>query len=498
MRRKIGKIITPIVLLTAVLAICFYPLVKPVFARTIGLVSDKLGVFTGPDSGTEQDDNVKASLDLLHNKVGPVLSKGTGTLYFVDSGAAAGGETGLDWTNAKLTIKAGADLCTASRGDHVMVAAGHAENLSGADGVDLDLPGVRVWGLGEGDNRPTLTYTNANGEFVFGAAGVTVENIRFLAGVDAVTMGISFEAGADNCTLRNCDFPEPTSSVYDFVDAIDVAAGVDDLTVENCVYYHASATGPAHFIEAGNGVNQRMNIVNNRIYGEFSVAAIWSDTIDIDNYIAGNVIMQETADQHGIEFTAAATGVLKDNMVYSNSPSSSYDPGSMYMTGNKHSVGIDQAAYEWPFDGKRRLLKSNWTAADNGTAIQTTAIFTVTGDIQGYLYGVCNVAPGPYTNTSAIGVGTAQGTNTILDALGMQTSPPSSLAANEIWHDSSPTTQIEQVDVLSTREFILTNGQDINFYVVSAVQDTEGDIDFYFYWLPLSADAMVTVPSYGK
>ncbi len=67
MKRKYGKIILPVVLLLIAATIVLWPMVRPAFARTLGEVGMKLGQYTGPIAGTAQDDNVKASLDIVHD-----------------------------------------------------------------------------------------------------------------------------------------------------------------------------------------------------------------------------------------------------------------------------------------------------------------------------------------------------------------------------------------------------------------------------------------------
>ena len=57
-----------------------------------------------------------------------------------------------------------------------------------------------IVGIGTGTDMPEFTYDTTTDEFVIGAANVTIDNLRFLAGVSAITMGISVEAGGDNAS----------------------------------------------------------------------------------------------------------------------------------------------------------------------------------------------------------------------------------------------------------------------------------------------------------
>ena len=84
----------------------------------------------------------------------------TGNIWFVDSGAASGGN-GLSPEGAVLTIDAAINLATAANGDIIVVMEGHAETIAGAAGVAQDVAGLTIVGLGRGRNRPVITFATA-------------------------------------------------------------------------------------------------------------------------------------------------------------------------------------------------------------------------------------------------------------------------------------------------------------------------------------------------
>lgn len=276
-------------------------------------------------------------------------SLGTGVIRYVDSGRSASGN-GTAWSRAFITLDEAyaSTSVTANNGDVVLVAQGHAQNLSTADAVDHDVAGVTVIGYGSGTDAPEFSFTGDAGEFVIGAASAVIYNLRFLAASDAVIMGISVEDAGDNFTMVNCVFPEPATTTDEFLDAIDLASGVDGFQIYNCVYRHVSTTGPAHFLEAGNGVNKDMRIVGNDIAGEFSVSAIWSDTFDWWTHIAYNTITNLTSGQHAIEFTTTAEGFMVYNNIFTDASANSIDPGSMFLIENYVTKAIDEQGFLWP------------------------------------------------------------------------------------------------------------------------------------------------------
>lgn len=328
--------------------------------------------FSTVTSGTF-DQSLRGWIDTLNTDItnagGSILSnRGTGNVYYVDSAVGSDSYDGTSPANAVATLDAAVALCDDNNGDVIYVIQGHAENLSTADGADLDVAGITVVGLGNGADMPELSFTQAAGELVLGAANIVIYNVRFVAATGSITMGISVEAGGDNCGVIRCMFPEPTTSTWEFLDAIDLASGADGFICAENIYYHTATTGPAHFIEMGNGVNAGTRIVNNEIQGEFSVSAIWSDTIDLRTYIANNTIRQMTSGQHCIEFTTTALGVIENNKMFADGEGTCLDPGSMIPIENYVCTAINQSAVLVPATvGAKRYVSKAQTAVQSGT-----------------------------------------------------------------------------------------------------------------------------------
>ena len=63
------------------------------------------------------------------------------------------------------------------------------------------------------------------------------------------------------------------------------------------------------------------------------------------------------------------------------------------------------------------------------------------------------------------------------------------LINHEIWQDATPTVTAEAYDFTGF-DTIITNSKDILFKITTS-EMTAGDIDFYLFWVPLSAGATV-------
>ena len=128
-----------------------------------------------------------------------------------------------------------------------------------------------------------------------------------------------------------------------------------------------------------------------------------------------------------------------------------------------------------------RIARGNYNFTDDTGAQGAYTIFTITGDVLLKVFGICDVAL-TSGGVAKIELGVAGNTAVLIAQ-----STATELILNEIWHDNSPTTTVEALDVDGTRNFVVTGGQDA-ILTISAADLTAGDIDFYALWRPLSTD----------
>ena len=133
------------------------------------------------------------------------MGRSTGNRFFVDSGNTDSGADsnggGKNPAVPFLTLDWAIGRCTANNGDIIYVMPGHAETISAAGAIACDVAGISIIGLGEGSNRPIITFgasSNAASILVT-AANVTIKNIIGLCGDDGLTN--PFHIQAADCTL---------------------------------------------------------------------------------------------------------------------------------------------------------------------------------------------------------------------------------------------------------------------------------------------------------
>lgn len=239
-----------------------------------------------------------------------------GNVWFVNSGASGASNTSGYGQNPDApfaTIDYAVGQCTANNGDTIYVMPGHAETVSAAGGLDLDVSGITIIGLGRGANQPTVTLDTATTADVdIDAANVTVDNIHFVAGFADIAAAI--DVNADDFTLRNCRLTGDNAGLNAKIWVQDAAATASDrITIENC-YCEDRDAANTHFVNlAGTGNGHR--IVNNVLHVDCGTAAIGGAGVITNCYIADNVINNAATDVDScINLAATATGSVLRNL----------------------------------------------------------------------------------------------------------------------------------------------------------------------------------------
>ncbi len=240
-----------------------------------------------------------------------------GDVYFVDSNNPNAGTSAAEGTKNKpfATIDAAIGQCTGD--ETIYLAPGHAEVITLANQVDIDVAGVSIIGCGNGSRKPKLAYHIAAGEVVIGADNVYMENIRFLSSVTEVLLGIDVQDGVEGFHIKNCEFIVEADGTDDFISALKFTNNNSGCIVESCLFdsgLQAHAV-QAIYMDADCG---RLQIINNRIMGDYSTACIVNDTaICTEILIKGNILQNgDSTGNNGepcIEI-AASTGLIVGNI----------------------------------------------------------------------------------------------------------------------------------------------------------------------------------------
>lgn len=241
------------------------------------------------------------------NLLGPIS---TGQTFFVSSAQSGDGSSA---TNARSTIDAAVGLCVANRGDRIVVLPGHVETVTAAAGLDLDVAGITLIGVGTGSLRPTINFTTAVGaDMDVDAANITMVNFLFTGGIDALTGPIDINAA--DFTMINCETRDVTGQAVDFIVTDDNA---DRFRISGWKHLGAAAAGADTAITIVGGDDWVIEDFD--IYGNFAVAAIENVTTASSRVRIGggsrmNYIWTENAADVAVTMVATSTGHIGPNI----------------------------------------------------------------------------------------------------------------------------------------------------------------------------------------
>ena len=264
-------------------------------------------------------------------------------VFFVDSGTGVNTNNGKRPSRAVATLDYAIGLCTASRGDIIVVLPGHAETYTAASSLVCDVAGVTVIGIGEGAERPTFTLSATTSTMTVTAASVHLENLLFIT--TAVVVAPLTVTGAD---FYGKDLAFRNSTTNTPVIGITLTTGAARATIDGLHYDTGTNTGASGAIDI-TAVLNGITIKDCIIFGDFSDACIHSASAHTNTLIKGCMLTNLNTGDHSIEFTAAATGNLVENYYHTDmTQQTGVDPGSMFSFECYQDDAIDTGAILTP------------------------------------------------------------------------------------------------------------------------------------------------------
>jgi len=221
---------------------------------------------------------------------------------------------------------------TAGKNDLILLMPGHAESIAAAAGIACDIAGVTVRGLGEGANRPILTFdTDAGADIDIDAANITFENISFRCNI--ADLAAAIDVNAANFTMRNCSFIGTDAADEAFLIAIITDAAANDMTIENCQFYFLNTVDATAITTTSTECIRlvgadRATIKNCYIEGDFTTSAVNGITtasygiLLLENNITNIATENITG---GIDLYTGSTGFMDKNVLYVDDPTSPED-----------------------------------------------------------------------------------------------------------------------------------------------------------------------------
>ena len=272
----------------------------------------------------------------------------TGTYFFVDSSTGSNSYNGLDKNHPVATIDYAVGLCTANKGDIILVMPGHNEAITAATSLVVDVAGIQIIGLGVNQSRPMLDFDNTAGSIEIDAANVRLSNLVLRASVTAVVVAINVDA--NDVTLDHLETTwEATGD--DFLITVDCTA-FDRITITDNKFFGELAVAGADTVllidDSHNLVLQRNMLVGNANVMVSNAATLSQTCVVTDNIIYN----ADTTDNSCMEISTASTGIMARNIIGSlggaQAWSANLDPGSYLCAENYLMNAIDESGIIFP------------------------------------------------------------------------------------------------------------------------------------------------------
>lgn len=307
--------------------------------------------------------------------VGGILIRGMplqvahpGKIFWVSNASAAmlpGQRAGSDGNQGTFndpfaTLDYAIGRCQAGRGDIIMIKPGHAENVSAASGITVDVAGIAIIGLGTGTLRPKFTFTATSSTYVISAANVTHYNVVWEAGIADVVIGLDV-SGVDGLSFINCETGEgAVAGTFNFVDVIDLATGADDIYFEgmkmigNDTNNDAFITGVAHDGFVMKNCYLASNVAQAAAHGlvdsSGNVTNVWIDNCAFRSNIDGAL---------WVDFNGAANGGLITNCNVSSIDTAGAQNTVDFTGGHVFNCRFSGEADAWGLEGGGGAVYNN-------------------------------------------------------------------------------------------------------------------------------------------
>jgi len=283
----------------------------------------------------EQNQTMKG--DLLVE--GSLNANSVGQIFYVSDRTDANGadvpQNGKSWKSPFATIDYAIGQCTADRGDTIYVLPGHTAAVIAAGTIDADVAGIRIVGVGNTRERPSITWsTIISADLDIDAANITIKNFYMdMTGIENLAAAI--DVNSAGFRLENCEILIADADGLEAT-AVTADANADRLYIADCDFksYTTIAAGCEEAVEI-TGALEHFTFTHNTIQGDFDNAAIYSASVATNLNIGNSIIENFQDDDHAIEFSAAATGWIHDNLLITNAIGTYMDPGSCLLSGNK-------------------------------------------------------------------------------------------------------------------------------------------------------------------
>lgn len=231
----------------------------------------------------------------------------------------------------------------ADRGDCILVANNHDETITTAGGITVATNGVTLVGLGNGVDRPTITFTTAvAASFNITGSEVVIRNFQFINAIDAQTAMINV-TGTD-VAFQNCEI-DTNSGTTGAILGILTGATSDRFSVQNSRFLGpATNTGTTTTAQIQYESAVDIQLLNNYHTGKMTQAVLNVTGTVLRGLIQANTFVIATGTK-AISVAAASTPMIVNNRINVASGTTPIIAAAGFVAGNIYSnaAGVSAA-----------------------------------------------------------------------------------------------------------------------------------------------------------
>lgn len=248
---------------------------------------------------------------------GYILGSNGGAVRYVCSLGIQDG-TQDDIANLLFTsLASGLAACRANRGDVLCVLPGHTESVTT---TPTFVAGVRIVGVGNGDERPVFNWTTATSQWAIAVANVSIENciLNLSATAATVTTKAIVVTGAKS-RIQDCAINMGASGTQQAAIGIEYGTGSDRSVLDSNDVISTANAAVVSAVKIVAAVDQLRIVGNKMVVGmSATTAGLITQTVAATNiYIGQNVLDNSIASStKALVGITACTGEVEYNTLY--------------------------------------------------------------------------------------------------------------------------------------------------------------------------------------
>lgn len=300
----------------------------------------------------------------------PILNTYSGKVFWVSSHGGSDVNIGTR-QKPRATIAGALLLCKADRGDVIMVKSQHAETISAAAQIAIATSGVTILGMGQGADRPTLTFgTATTASVTITANNVTVQNFVGISAINALVN--PFNITGNDCYL-DIEWQDPTT-ILEALRAV-LATSVSRLSVK--IRYKGQTGGSSNL----NAI-ALVGVTGARLYidyvGILTAGVVQFKTTACKDVVVNGYMYVSGTTNGSLDVVDTITGSTWYGRVDDGSAGKTFSGGSALTWGTDDVASVTAAQ------------EAGVVSTNTGTMVTGATIFTVAGGpIQ--IMGLCSI-----------------------------------------------------------------------------------------------------------